>query len=387
MTSRRILVVDHHAIHSSGHALYRAIATEDGFDLRVIVPRVWNEHGVTTNFDESEASRLIIVPSALLFDGKTHRNLYGRLGRELRTFRPHILLVNSEPEGFLAFQAVLLCRLFSPNTAVVFMTWRNMRYGEPGVPFPVKWPWLSTLIEEYVLPRAAHGIALSPSAPAIFRSRGFNNISHIPPWVDQQLFSPGVKITTDPGEGVRELHVGYVGRFVAEKGIMLLLDAVGAAGISGRITLLGEGPLRADLELRARRLGRNVRVEFLSAVPHPQVPSILRRFDVLVLASTDRPGWSEQFGRVLIEAMACGVPVIGSSSGAIPSVIGDAGIIVRAGDVSGLATALRRLYENPAERGRLSEAGLRRVSAEFSVPVVARKYAELFHRISVKPVS
>jgi len=379
MNSSKVLIVDHHAIHSTGRALYKALAALPQFEVRVLTPRAWKEYGVTSRFEMPVPNdRPAFVPSRLMFGGKTHRNLYCSLQRELRTFRPDILFMNSEPEGFLAAQAVLLSRLLRLKPALVFTTWRNMPYGDPGVPFPVKWPWLSSLVEGYVLPRAAHGIALSPSAEAVFRAKGFNAITYIPPWIDQELFFPAPETGEDGVRGGGRLHIGYVGRFVPEKGVAMLLDGVAASGIPATITLAGDGPLVSELERRARDLAPRVCIQILRSVPHEQVPGIMRRFDLLALMSTGRPGWTEQFGRVLMEAMACGVPVIGSSNGAIPAVIGNAGIVVPAGDVAALADALRSLYEHPAERARLAEAGLRRVNTEFSVPSVARKYAELF---------
>jgi glycosyltransferase involved in cell wall biosynthesis len=94
--------------------------------------------------------------------------------------------------------------------------------------------------------------------------------------------------------------------------------------------------------------------------------------DALVLPSLTTPRWKEQFGRVLPEAMACGVPVIGSTSGNIPAMIGDAGIVVPEGDAGAVAAALRSLEESPERHARLAAAGRRRVVERLSVDVEAR---------------
>jgi len=379
----RLLVVDHNALWSADRALYRELHEIHGFEVAIVVPRTWQEQfGLCTW--QSEATPLRVIPSSVLFKGKAHRVLYGALLRAVCEFSPDLLLVNSEPEGFAAFQAAALCAGLRDAPRLVFQTWRNMAYGRGAEPYPVRWPWLSGRIESFVLRRSAHGIEHSPGGASFYRALGFSRITEIPPWVDQRVFTMNDKPTPVADGRAAELRVGYVGRFVPEKGILLLMDAVAVSGLPITIMLLGDGAQRRALEVHARGLGTTVRVEFLPPVAHPRVADILHRFDVLVLPSTERPGWTEQFGRVLIEAMACGVPVIGSSSGAIPSVIGDAGIIVRAGDVGELAAAIRRLYEHPDERARLAEAGLRRVASEFSVPTVARKYAELFHTIDVE---
>ena len=100
--------------------------------------------------------------------------------------------------------------------------------------------------------------------------------------------------------------------------------------------------------------------------------------DALVLPSLSTPRWKEQFGRVLPEAMACGVPVVGSSSGNIPAMIGDAGIIVPEGDSRAIAAALRSLADDPDLYARLRAAGRKRVEEQLSIDVQVKKLKELF---------
>ncbi len=407
MTNSKILIVDHHAIHLQGRGLYQELAKTEGYTLRVIAPRVWREYGLTNYFDAfahlpgnaetltgnnartltSAHGTLSVIPSSLLFGGKPHRNFYCRLARELRTFRPDILLVNSEPEGFLACQAIFLCGIFRLETEVLFTTWRNMRYGDPGVPFPVKWPWLSRLIENYVLPRAAHGIAHSPSATGIFQSRRFNRMSYIPPWVDVERFSG------DSGkQGVHtggyatpaKLRVGFVGRLVREKGVDLLVKALQDAGFAFSLTIVGDGPEKGRLERLVHASGLSEHCTFLLPVPQDAIPDVMQRFDVLVLPSRGRSGWKEQFGRVLIEAMASGVVVIGSDSGDIPEVIGGAGCIFREEDSEVLRTILQRLAGDERLRQTYKEAGIRRVTDEYSLAVAVNRYRELFDTLKFK---
>jgi glycosyltransferase involved in cell wall biosynthesis len=108
------------------------------------------------------------------------------------------------------------------------------------------------------------------------------------------------------------------------------------------------------------------------------MPAFLKDLDVLVLPSvTILPMHREQFGRVLVEAMAAGVPVVGSSSGAIPEVIGDAGLLVPERDPGALAQAIDRVLSEPELRESLIERGRRRAQQHFAWPVVARQTVEL----------
>jgi glycosyltransferase involved in cell wall biosynthesis len=95
--------------------------------------------------------------------------------------------------------------------------------------------------------------------------------------------------------------------------------------------------------------------------------------DVLVLASLTGTAWKEQFGHVLIEAMACGVPVVGSDSGAISEVIGEAGLITREGDSASLAETLKRLLADIELRTRVGALGRARVEAEFTHARIAER--------------
>src|SRR5262249_34312465 len=98
----------------------------------------------------------------------------------------------------------------------------------------------------------------------------------------------------------------------------------------------------------------------------------------LALPSFGQPNWVEQFGRVLIEAMACGVPVVGSDSGEIPHVIGDAGLVVPEDDVSALRDALEALAADPARRAEYARRGRARVLERFTQEQVARRVAAVY---------
>jgi glycosyltransferase involved in cell wall biosynthesis len=105
---------------------------------------------------------------------------------------------------------------------------------------------------------------------------------------------------------------------------------------------------------------------------------MLHRMDVMVLPSRTTPSWKEQFGRVLIEAMSCAVPVVGSSSGEIPTVLGDAGLIFPEGDVAALRVALRRIMLDATLRAELGARGRQRVLAHYTQAALARSYAEVY---------
>ena len=113
-------------------------------------------------------------------------------------------------------------------------------------------------------------------------------------------------------------------------------------------------------------------------VPHHEVPKYVNAMDLLCAPSQSTPEWREQFGRMLVEAAACSVPVIGSDSGEIPTVVGNTGVIVGEADLQGWVNAISDLLASPQRRAELAAAGLSQAHERYAWPVVARAYLDFF---------
>jgi glycosyltransferase involved in cell wall biosynthesis len=218
----------------------------------------------------------------------------------------------------------------------------------------------------------------------VLRERGFDGPVWVVPQfgVDETSFSPGPPRTTDPaaaGASGRPFVVGYAGRLVKEKGVDLLLRAT-AAEPHWSLEIAGTGPERAALELAAR--GREDRVRFLGHLPATELPDFYRRLDVLVLPSRRSPRWIEQFGRVLVEAMACGVACVGADSGEIPRVLGEGGLTFSEGDSDGLHRVLAELAGDDDARTRLGRSGRARVLAHYTMSHVAQQTAAAYRELA-----
>ena len=131
----------------------------------------------------------------------------------------------------------------------------------------------------------------------------------------------------------------------------------------------------------AQQLQLADRVRFLPWLPSAQIVDYYHTLDVLVLPSRSRPNWKEQFGRVLVDAMACGVPVIGSTCGEIPNVIGDAGLIFPEGDVAALRAQLQRLHDDTTLRRDLAQRGRQRVLDHFTQAQIAQQTYEVYRSV------
>jgi glycosyltransferase involved in cell wall biosynthesis len=179
--------------------------------------------------------------------------------------------------------------------------------------------------------------------------------------------------------------VGYAGGLVPEKGVDLLIAA--CAGLPGdwRLLLAGEGEAQASLAAQAQALGMGERVVFTGRHASDAMPAFYNQLDVLALPSRTLPNWKEQFGRVLIEAMACEAPVVGSDSGEIPQVIGEAGLVFPEGDGTALGAALARLAGDSGLRQRLGAAGRARVLEHYTMGSVAERTVALYRDLSAQP--
>ena len=139
--------------------------------------------------------------------------------------------------------------------------------------------------------------------------------------------------------------------------------------------------MKEQLAQQAQRLGVVERVIFKGGLPTYEIPGEMQQLDALVLPSVTRPNWIEQFGRVLPEAMACETPVIGSSSGEIPHVIGDAGLVFEEGNVQELVARIRQLLDDPELYAQLAAKGRQRVLENYTQEQIARQTYKVYQQM------
>ncbi len=249
-----------------------------------------------------------------------------------------------------------------------------------------KYPPPLSLFERRVMGRAAGWIAFGETvreahaAKPVYAARPSRVIS---PGVDVNRFRPdaavraAVRIRLGWTDGVPV--VGFLGRFVPEKGLDVLMRALEHARRPWRALFVGGGPMVTDLSTFAA--AHPGRATVLTEVGHDEVPEYLSVMDLLCAPSQTTGRWREQFGRMLIEAMACGVPVIASRSGEIPHVVSDTGLLVDEGDVARWTEAIDRLLGDPDLRRDLAARGFARAHEKYAWPVVARAHLAFFEEL------
>jgi glycosyltransferase involved in cell wall biosynthesis len=357
-------------VHGAYQRKCEELAALPGVELTVAVPPAWREPRVGEQRLErryTSGYRLEVLPIAL--NGRHHLHFYPTLARLLARLRPDVLHADEESFNLATFLAIRAG--VAAGVRCCFYNYANIdRFYPP--PFG--------LFERYTFRHAAHAIACNQEAAAIIRRHGYTGpLTVVPQFgVDPDLFAPGPGSAVPDGSSRPTFTVGYVGRLVPEKGLLDLIEALARLPSCVRLLLVGEGVQRAALQARAATLGLSARVEIRPGLPSTDVPGVLRELDAFVLPSRTTPSWKEQFGRVLVEAMSCGTPVVGSSSGEIPHVVGEAGIVFPEGDIAALAGTLGRLVEDRELQAALARRGRERVLAHYTQAAVAKRYHEIY---------
>jgi glycosyltransferase involved in cell wall biosynthesis len=175
--------------------------------------------------------------------------------------------------------------------------------------------------------------------------------------------------------------LGYVGRFVPEKGIDDLISALAMLPEHYRLTLVGAGSDEHRLRQHAQTAGVADRISWCTPIATTDMPAMMRSFDLLVLPSRTTANWKEQFGRVLIEAMACGVPPVGSDSGEIPHVIGNGGRTFPEGDAAALARCVSDICSQPTYHAELRVRARQRILDCYTQQALAAQYVAIYHQM------
>ena len=338
-------------------------------DLTVIVPPAWNENGQSIKLDRRFLKGYNLVVESMRFNGRYHLHFYWGIRRQISKIMPDIIHIDEEPYNLATFQSTWLGKRAGAKT--VFFTWQNIHRRYPP---PFRW------VEQYILNHADAAIAGNHEAARVVRTKGYQGpVDIIPQFgVDPEIYklsASATKIAKSP------FVIGYAGRLVPEKGLAVLLRAV--SGIKGdwQLKILGAGPQLNDLTRQAVRDQIDDRISFEAYVPSDQMPAFFSQLDAFVLPSQTQANWKEQFGRVLIEAMACEVPVIGSTCGEIPNVVGDAGLIFQEGNAHELRQCLERLMFQVTLRHNLAKAGRKRVLACYTQEHIAEQTVALYHKM------
>ena len=368
----RVLRLSHSSLTPPLRERERALArSHTDVELEVITALEWREAEVDVRATEDDLFPVIATRASL----SKHVQLFAwnplPIIKALRRFRPHLIDLNHEPFSVACAEVLTLCSWFAPRAAIVLQTAQNIYRRYPP---PFSW------FQQRAFRKVDAAYACSETTREVMRAKGFEKPMAIVPFgVDLDSFAPA---TRGNSERSGPLTIGFIGRMLPGKGLNVLAEALPQLNsLNWNLLIVGDGPERGSFAEALRERGLIDRAEFAGAVSYDDMPAFYKRMDVVVMPTQTTRRIREQFGRVLVEAMAAGVPVIGSTSGAIPEVIGDAGLISAEGDAAALGAALQRLLSDSNLRSQLARAGRERVEQHYSWARVADRTYEFYRRI------
>jgi glycosyltransferase involved in cell wall biosynthesis len=381
MSRLRIMTIGHSYCVAMNRALVREIARDPAFEITVAAPSFFQgDLRPIVMEPEPAGSPLRVVPIRTRLSKFIH--LFSYDGAALKALvREGFDLVHAweEPYVFAGYQIARSLR--DSSSRFCFRTAQS---------YVKRYPPPFNYFERSVLDRAQGWIAGASLVFEAMTRKGFpkdtGRILNLA--VDVDEFRPLASATR--AEVLKELGleppvVGFVGRLTRAKGLDVLMQAMEKIGGASKwsLLLLGSGEYQDQVRQWAARLGWQDRVKIV-LVKHAEVPRYLGSMDMLVAPSQSMKNWREQFGRMIIEAFASGVPVVGSDSGEIPYVIGDAGMVVGEADVAGWARVIQQLIESPPLREKLRLQGLERAT-RYSAATIAQQYRDYYRWLVGQP--
>ena len=374
----KLLVVSHACASPINQDLYGQIERLSGWNVTLVVPSNWvNEYGQRASGGRSASFTGRLIPIPVWRPGNIILHAYKTsFSALLDEVAPDAIYVHHEPYAVATAQVYFANR--RRRIPIGFYSAQNILKRYPP---PFRWT------EAMILRQSRFFFPVSVEVERIFRQKGYTGESAVLPLgIDPDTYCrhdnvDAIRRSAAAADG--QVLIGYLGRIVQEKGLLTLLDALEfIKDLPWRLIVIGSGPLEEQFDARAASLGLSGKINRVGFVPHEAAPRYLSAMDALVVPSETQLNWKEQFGRVVIEAMACGTPVLGSNSGEIPNLIADTGggWVFKERDARDLADKLATLIRDPALRAELAAKGRAAAIERYSLPAIAQKFATTVER-------
>ncbi len=360
----RVLFVSHTYVVGVNQGKLKAIADTGEVELALLAPSNWRATEWNRTLElETPFPEIRIYSASVWFTGRVGAHIYHpwKIWQVINDFKPDLIQVEEEIFSLCAFEVSLWAKLY--HKPMVVFGWENQLRS-----LSVFRRWIRNM----VMSSTNLYLAGNQDGAAVMRSWNYQGPVEIMPQmgVDTDLFAPSAR------NHQNRLNIGFLGRLVPEKGLDILFAAVSQLkrqDLSCKITICGSGLSEADLRQEAEKQGITDLITWKGAVRHEVAPMELAKFDVLVLPSRSVATWKEQFGHVIIEAMAMGIPVIGSSCGEIPHVIACEDLIFPESDSTALAAILKKVICDRNWREEMGNYGIERVEKYYSHRRIAQK--------------
>jgi glycosyltransferase involved in cell wall biosynthesis len=346
-------------------------------DVTLLTPRRWPERAGQMVRAERMEGPYRHIAACTLFTGFYYVYFFPSLLFHLLRLKPDVIYLYEEAHTLIGVMVLLMRRVFLRRSKVLLYAAQNIRKRYPP-PF--------TMFERFCFRNTDGILACGTRVAETLRAKGYRGplkVVALP--TDTEAFSPNPERRVEQRTRWRlpggAFAIGYAGKLVEEKGIRTLVSAfedLARDDAQVHLVLAGGGALMGEVEERAKLAGLESRVHLLGVIHNSELPAFMNGLDAFVLPSETRPNWREQFGRVLVEAMSCGTPSVGSNSGEIPTVLGDAGLSFPEGNAEALASCLRLLISDPKLREGLGKRGRERALRLFATERVAAQHYRVY---------
>ena len=386
----KLMVLSHALIQREAQARWRKLVKSGTHQVRLVVPKRWvvNWFGVEQILEgcDEEIDGLAVKTLSTTSESNLSYYFFRRLGRELREFDADVIFPTHESNQTI--QMVLWRWFFSRRSRLVFFTMSEHKRLAPPVSLHPRH------LLGYCWRKIAWGLLCHGSDAAVchyprikeqMRREGYNRpiLIQTQIGVDEDLFRPDIR----DREGMRTklglngFVVGFVGRITLEKGILDIAEAIGHLPTDTVLFVVGDGPDRDRLKNMALKSGWEKRLHLTGVVSPSEVAAYMRAMDCFVLGSRTTEGWVDTFPNVVAQAMATGLPVVGSNSGAIPFMLGDRGLLFQEGSVDEIVDHLTNLRIDGTLRLRMGESLRERALSEFCVGGINGSLIEFFQSV------
>lgn len=361
----KILFVSHSSVLQFHQQKLLVLAKKYRHNITLVMPPYWIEGGVKVSAYTGHKEINYLIGRTFMFD-KRFFHIYFNPGKIVEKVKPDIIHIEEEPFTPVCWQFVRAAK--NRNIKAIFFTWENIER---------KHNLIYSMCEKYNIRNSDGAIAGNFEAKMLLAKKGFlKSINVIPQY--------GVNLEEFMEKNVQdkktEYNIAYIGRLTKEKGVEILLDAIyNLQNI--KLHIVGVGTLLSSIKQKVMRLNLQDKVVFYSHIAREKIPEFLNKMDILVLPSVTSKNWKEQFGRVIIESFASKVVVVGSDSGAIPEVVGDAGIIFKENNPKDLSNKLKELMEDNDLFIKYLNKGYERVKNKYTNEIIAENIDKLYKSI------
>ena len=340
----KVLIIGHHFVTKNNQRRIEELAKHKDLEISLLSPYWWHEESRKVYLEKDYDKSYAIHKGRTLFTNHTALSFYlFSVYKLLWSIKPDIIELSEEPWSLTTFQVLLFKKLFLRKSTVMFYSAQNINK---------KYPFPFNLIERFTLYNADYCNCCNNEVVDVLKSKGLKNkIKVVPLSFDIHRFERKVARNSN------YFTIGFVGRLDVKKGIFDLALAFCMLCEDCRLLIVGDGPAKNQLIDMLEKLGVSKRVKLAGAINIKDINTCYHKMDALIIPSKTTKQWKEQFGRVIVEAMASGVPVIGSDSGSIPEVMANCGLLFKEGGIEELTEKINILKNDSNLWQELSDFG------------------------------